>query len=266
MATIQERMQKGEETMEELSGGTRKAAGLPQYEVAPDMGQWVTASLFGDVWGRPDLPKKIRSFASMSVLTVTGKEAQLRGHVNFALNIGWSKEEISELFFHLVLYGGLPSALNALGVAREVFKDRGLLDQPMEPTEGTEATSEERYAKGIKVMAEMSATDATEFSMGDDVAMVHGMEDHIITSLFGDVWSRDVLPKKIRSIATMSALTALGKEPQLEAHVNWGLNVGWSKEEISELFFHLAFYCGLPAALNGLRVARGVFKERGLVS
>lgn len=265
MATTQERMQKGEETMEELSAGTRKAAGLPQYEVAPDMGQWVTASLFGDVWGRPDLPKKVRSFASMSVLTVTGKESQLRSHINFALNIGWSKEEISELFYHLTLYGGLPSALNAMGVAREVFQQRGLVDQPMTPTESTDATSEERLAKGIEVLKEVTG-GGSDFSMGEDVAMVHGMEDHIIAALFGDVWGRDVLPKKIRSIATMSALTALGKEPQLTGHIGWALNLGWTKEEISELFFHLAFYAGLPAALNALRLARGVFKERGLLS
>lgn len=91
------------------------------------MGEWVTASLFGDVWGRPELDKKIRSIATMSALTVLGREPQLKGHINYALNLGWTKEEISELFFHLVFYGGLPASLNALGVAREVFKERGLI-------------------------------------------------------------------------------------------------------------------------------------------
>ncbi|MFQ5872435.1 MAG: carboxymuconolactone decarboxylase family protein [Dehalococcoidia bacterium] len=127
MATTRERIQRGEEVMKELSAGTRTAAALPEYELVPDMGEWVTASLFGDVWGRSQLDKKIRSIATMSALTVLGREPQLRSHINFALNLGWTKEEIAELFFHLAFYGGLPASLNALRVAREVFKQRGLI-------------------------------------------------------------------------------------------------------------------------------------------
>ncbi|MEE9198892.1 MAG: carboxymuconolactone decarboxylase family protein [Dehalococcoidia bacterium] len=127
MATDPDRIQHGEEVFQELSAGTRKARGLPEYELVPDMGDWVTASLFGDVWGRPMLEKKIRSIATMSALTVLGREAQLKSHINFALNLGWTKEEIAELFFHLAMYGGLPASLSALRVARGVFQERGLI-------------------------------------------------------------------------------------------------------------------------------------------
>ncbi|MFQ5933889.1 MAG: carboxymuconolactone decarboxylase family protein [Dehalococcoidia bacterium] len=265
MATTEERVQRGEEVMQELSAGARRAAGLPEYEIAPDMGKWVTASLFGDVWGRPDLPKKVRSIATMSTLTVMGREPQLRSHVNFALNLGWAKEEIAELFFHLALYGGLPASLNALRVAREVFQQRGLLETKEATTGEIPPTSEERFAKGVEVLKELTGGQS-DVSMGKDVELVPGMNDYIVEALFGDVWGRPALPKKIRSIATMSALTALGREPQLKGHIGWALNLGWAKEEIAELFFHLAFYGGLPASLNALRLAREVFQERGLIS
>ena len=127
MTTSEERVRRGEEVYLELTAGATKGPVGPEYDLVPGMRDWVTASLFGDVWGRPALEKKIRSIATMSALTVLGREPQLRGHINNALNLGWTKEEISELFFHLAFYGGLPISLNALRVAREVFQERGLI-------------------------------------------------------------------------------------------------------------------------------------------
>jgi 4-carboxymuconolactone decarboxylase len=55
-----------------------------------------------------------------------GQEPELRTHVGNALNLGWKKEEIAEVFMQLVFYGGGPNSLNALKVASEVFEERGL--------------------------------------------------------------------------------------------------------------------------------------------
>jgi 4-carboxymuconolactone decarboxylase len=127
MTTTQERVQRGEETIHDLSAGARRVDDLPEYELVPGMKEWVTASLFGEVWVRQALEKKVRSIATMSALVVLGRESRLKGPIGNALNLGWTKEEISELFFHLSLYGGLPASINALGVARQVFQERGLL-------------------------------------------------------------------------------------------------------------------------------------------
>ena len=127
MPTSEERVRLGEEVYLELTAGARKGLIAPGIELVPGMRDWVMASAFGDVWARPVLEKKIRSIATMSTLTVLGREVQLRSHINYALNLGWTKEEISELFFHLAFYGGLPVSLNALRIAREVFQERGLI-------------------------------------------------------------------------------------------------------------------------------------------
>ena len=126
MTTTQDRVQRGNGIIHQLSAGARRTDDLPEYELVPGMREWVTASLFGDVWGRPTLEKKVRSIATMSALSVLGRESRLKGPINNALNLGWTKEDISELFFHLSLYGGLPASINALGIAREVFRERGL--------------------------------------------------------------------------------------------------------------------------------------------
>ena len=71
--------------------------------------------------------------------------------------------------------------------------------------------------------------------------------------------------EKLREIATVAALTALGNAtPQLKVHVNAALNVGCSRDEIVELMMQMAVYAGFSAALNGLFAAQEVFQERGL--
>ncbi len=77
---------------------------------------------------------------------------------------------------------------------------------------------------------------------------------------FGDVYSRPGLNTKAREIATIAALTAMGNAaPQLKVHIEAGLNVGLSRDEITEIIMQMAVYAGFPAALNGLFAAKDVF-------
>ncbi|WP_410016719.1 carboxymuconolactone decarboxylase family protein [Sodalis sp. C49] len=77
---------------------------------------------------------------------------------------------------------------------------------------------------------------------------------------FGDIYSRPGLDLRAREIATIAALTAMGNcAPQLNVHIQAGLNVGLTREEITEIIMQMAIYAGFPAALNGLFVAKAVF-------
>jgi len=83
-------------------------------------------------------------------------------------------------------------------------------------------------------------------------------------AVFGQIWTDERLELKLRSLATISALVALGRERQLRAHVVGGLNAGLEPEQIVQAVVHLAFYAGLPAAHSALEVVREVFAERGI--
>ena len=67
--------------------------------------------------------------------------------------------------------------------------------------------------------------------------------------------------KRERSIATISALTAMYRLEQLPGHIGRGLANGLSKDEIIEIITHMAFYCGWPNAMSALSIARKVFAE-----
>jgi 4-carboxymuconolactone decarboxylase len=80
--------------------------------------------------------------------------------------------------------------------------------------------------------------------------------------LFGDVWERPELSKRDRSLITVGVLTALYRTEQLRGHIRRALDNGVTKEEISEIITHVAFYGGWPTAANAVQIAKQVFDER----
>ena len=80
--------------------------------------------------------------------------------------------------------------------------------------------------------------------------------------LFGDVWERPGLSKRDRSLITVAALVATYRPEQLPGHLERALGNGVTREEISELITHLAFYAGWPAAMSAARVALEVLDKK----
>ncbi|WP_312976602.1 carboxymuconolactone decarboxylase family protein [Corynebacterium sp.] len=82
---------------------------------------------FGEIYARPGLAPRDRQLVTLGMLTALGGcEPQLEVHVNAALNVGLSSEEIIEALLHSAVYCGFPRALNATAVAKNVFAERGL--------------------------------------------------------------------------------------------------------------------------------------------
>src|SRR5271169_3147866 len=79
--------------------------------------------------------------------------------------------------------------------------------------------------------------------------------------VFGDVWERPELSKRDRSLITVAALTALYRPEQLRGHIARALANGVTKDEISEIITHLAFYAGWPAAITAAGIAKDIFEE-----
>jgi 4-carboxymuconolactone decarboxylase len=65
-------------------------------------------------------------------------------------------------------------------------------------------------------------------------------------------------------MGNLAMLSALNKPHELRLHLNGALNNGLTKGDIQEVFLQVAIYCGVPAAVESFRIAREVFKERGI--
>jgi 4-carboxymuconolactone decarboxylase len=79
--------------------------------------------------------------------------------------------------------------------------------------------------------------------------------------LFGDIWERQQLSKRDRSLITVAALIALHRPDQLRSHLARALTNGVKKEELIEVITHLAFYSGWPTAMTAVTIAKEVFAK-----
>ena len=80
--------------------------------------------VFGDIWERPGLSKRDRSLMVVSVLIALGKERQMVGHFNRALDNGVTVDEIKEIITHLAFYSGWPTAMTGATIFKEVVEKR----------------------------------------------------------------------------------------------------------------------------------------------
>ena len=90
--------------------------------IVPDLINYSEKWLFGEVWERPQLSKRDRSLIVVATLIALGREKQLVGHLNRALDNGLTKEQLSEVITHLAFYAGWPAAMTAALVAKDVFE------------------------------------------------------------------------------------------------------------------------------------------------
>ena len=82
--------------------------------------------------------------------------------------------------------------------------------------------------------------------------------------MFGEVWERNELAPRDRSLVTLAAIVSTGKTAQIAAHVSRALDNDVTPAEIGELITHLAFYSGWPNAISAVTEAKKAFDQRGI--
>jgi 4-carboxymuconolactone decarboxylase len=91
-----------------------------------EMQEHVTQYCWGDIWNRPGLDRRTRSFLNLAMITALNRPHELKLHVRGAINNGLTKNEIKEVFLQSAIYCGVPAAIDAFRTAREVFKELGI--------------------------------------------------------------------------------------------------------------------------------------------
>jgi len=117
-----ERYARGLETMEEVQGREGAASIIEGLgAMHPDLPGYVVEDGFADIYARPGLDLGRRQLVTVAALaTLGGCERQLAVHVRGAINVGVSADELFEALLQVGLYAGVPRALNAIRVLREV--------------------------------------------------------------------------------------------------------------------------------------------------
>lgn len=88
-----------------------------------------------------------------------------------------------------------------------------------------------------------------------------GMVHYTDEVLFDEVWERESLSKRDRSLVTVAALTALGKTDQLQFHLGFARQNGVTDDELKEALLHLAFYAGWPNGMAATTVLKSIVEK-----
>jgi 4-carboxymuconolactone decarboxylase len=120
-----ERYQRGTAQLEKMSGGSVFTMIDDLKDLSPDLARLTVEFPYGDVVSRPGLDLRARQIATVAALTALGNApVQLRAHIDIALNVGCTRNEIKEVIIQMAVYAGFPAALNGMAAAKEIFQER----------------------------------------------------------------------------------------------------------------------------------------------
>jgi 4-carboxymuconolactone decarboxylase len=120
-----DRYERGLSAVERVHGeaGNRVVEAL--QDIAPDLARYLVEFTDSEIYTRPHLSPKHREIVTLAACTALGTALpRLRAHLHQLLDVGGTQQEAVETLLHLAFYAGFPAALNAIGVAREVFAER----------------------------------------------------------------------------------------------------------------------------------------------
>ncbi len=117
------------------------------------------------------------------------------------------------------------------------------------------------YEEGLAVRKAVLGDDYVEKSLAAANDFNRPLQELVTEACWGTIWTRPGLPRKIRSLINIAMITALNRPHELKIHVRGALNNGCTKEEIQEVLLQATIYCGMPAGVDGFRIAAEVLHE-----
>jgi 4-carboxymuconolactone decarboxylase len=120
---------------------------------------------------------------------------------------------------------------------------------------------DERYEAGLKVRRAVLGDAHVERSLANRNALTEEFQALITRYAWGEIWTRDGLPRHTRSLLTIGLMVALNRSEELALHLRAAKNNGVTRDEIKEVLMQTAIYCGVPAANSAFHLADRIFRE-----
>jgi len=121
---------------------------------------------------------------------------------------------------------------------------------------------EERYEAGMQVRRAVLGDAHVDRSLENRTALTEEFQDFITRYAWGEIWTREGLPRHTRSLLTIAMMVALNRSEELALHLRAAANNGATRDEIKEVLLQTAIYCGVPAANSAFHLADKIFREQ----
>ncbi|MEH2376440.1 carboxymuconolactone decarboxylase family protein [Nostoc sp.] len=213
---------------------------------------------FDEVLAHSKMDTKTRVMLILASIIGSQALSEFKIMMGAALNVGVTPVEIKEIVYQAVAYVGMAKAFDFIHATNEVLSSRGI----QLPLDGQSTTSlETRYDKGLAVQKAIFGETIDQMYERSPKDQLH-IQRFLSANCFGDYYTRNGLDIKIRELATLSILIALGGvESQIKGHIQGNLNVGNDRETLLCLITQLLPWVGYPRTLNALKCLNEVTHE-----
>jgi 4-carboxymuconolactone decarboxylase len=120
---------------------------------------------------------------------------------------------------------------------------------------------QDRFDEGLKLRKQVLGADYVERSMANADEFSRPMQELSTEYCWGYVWTRPGLALRDRSLVNIGMISALNRPHELKLHIKAALTNGLTRAEIREVLLQVAVYCGVPAGIDSVRIAREAFAE-----
>jgi len=122
-------------------------------------------------------------------------------------------------------------------------------------------TDDERYEAGMKVRRAVLSDAHVDRSLANRTELTSEFQNFITRYAWGEIWTREGLPRHTRSLITIAMMVALNRSEELALHLRAAKNNGVTQDQIKEVLMQTAVYCGVPAANSAFHLAQKIFEE-----
>lgn len=123
--------------------------------------------------------------------------------------------------------------------------------------------SSDRYQAGLAARRAVLGDNYVNKATAADDTFNTDIQNLVTEYCWGEIWGRDALSRKQKSLNNLCMLAALNRGDQFKIHVRGAINNGCTVEEIKETLLQVAVYCGVPAGIQAFALAREVLVDMG---
>ena len=121
--------------------------------------------------------------------------------------------------------------------------------------------SSEMFEKGIAKRRKVLGDEYVDKALASADEFGADLQKLITEYAWGEVWNKESITDKERSMINLGMIAALNRPHELKLHIKGALNNGLTKNQIRDIFLQVTVYCGAPAGIDSMRLAREVFAE-----
>lgn len=121
----------------------------------------------------------------------------------------------------------------------------------------------ERYEQGMRIRRQVLGDAHVDAAEADKTAFDEPFQTLITEAAWGNLWARDSLPLRDRSMLTIALLAATGNFDEIAMHIRATANTGASPSDVMEALLHVAIYAGVPRANRAIKIARQTYADMG---